>query len=50
MKAATAAGIASGSTRSERFHLWRSRKDRAVRWAIAVGGMGVLGAVVLIFF
>jgi phosphate transport system permease protein len=36
--------------RSERFHLWRSRKDRAVRWAIAVGGVGVIGAVVLIFF
>jgi phosphate transport system permease protein len=36
--------------RSERFHLWRSRKDRAVRWAIAVGGIGVIGAVVLIFF
>jgi phosphate transport system permease protein len=36
--------------RSERFHLWRSRKDRAVRWAIAVGGVGVIAAVVLIFF
>jgi phosphate transport system permease protein len=36
--------------RSERFHLWRSRKDRLVRWAIAVGGVGVIGAVVLIFF
>jgi phosphate transport system permease protein len=50
MKAATAASSASGSRRSERFHLWRSRKDRAVRWAIAVGGIGVIGAVVLIFF
>jgi len=36
--------------RSERFHLWRSRKDRAARWAIAAGGIGVIGAVVLIFF
>jgi len=50
MKAATAASSRSGSLRSERFHLWRSRKDRAVRWAIAVGGVGVIGAVVLIFF
>ena len=36
--------------RSERFHLWRSRKDRAVRWAIAGGGVAVILAVVLIFF
>jgi phosphate transport system permease protein len=36
--------------RSERFHLWRSRKDRAVRWAIATGGIAVIFAVVLIFF
>jgi phosphate transport system permease protein len=36
--------------RSERFHLWRSRKDRAVRWAIAFGGIAVIWAVVLIFF
>jgi phosphate transport system permease protein len=36
--------------RSERFHLWRSRKDRAVRWAIAIGGVAVIWAVVLIFF
>jgi phosphate transport system permease protein len=38
------------SRRSERFHLWRSRKDTAVRWLIAVGGVGVIFAVVLIFF
>jgi phosphate transport system permease protein len=36
--------------RSERFHQWRSRKDRVVRWAIAVGGVSVIAAVVLIFF
>ena len=38
------------SRRSDRFHLWRSRKDTAVRWLIAVGGVGVIFAVVLIFF
>ena len=50
MKAASAASSVSGNMRSERFHLWRSRKDQAVRWAIAVGGVGVIAAVVLIFF
>jgi phosphate transport system permease protein len=40
----------SAALRSERFHLWRSRKDRAVRWLIAVGGVSVILAVVLIFF
>jgi phosphate transport system permease protein len=50
MKAASAASSTSGAMRSERFHLWRSRKDRVVRWAIAVGGVGVIAAVVLIFF
>jgi len=38
------------SVRSERFHLWRSRKDRIVRWLIAMGGVAVIWAVVLIFF
>ncbi len=38
------------SVRSERFHLWRSRKDRVVRWLIATGGVAVIWAVVLIFF
>ena len=50
MKAASFAKRSSESTRSERFHLWRSRKDRFVRWAIAAGGIGVILAVVLIFF
>jgi phosphate transport system permease protein len=50
MEAAPAATSISGTKRSERFHLWRSRKDRAVRWAIAVGGVSVIAAVVLIFF
>jgi phosphate transport system permease protein len=50
MEAASAARSTSGAMRSERFHLWRSRKDRAVRWAIAFGGIAVIWAVVLIFF
>jgi phosphate transport system permease protein len=50
MKGASAAARSSESMRSERFHLWRSRKDRAVRWAIAGGGVAVILAVVLIFF
>jgi phosphate transport system permease protein len=36
--------------RSEKFHLWRSRKDSIARWLIAIGGVGVIFAVVLIFF
>ena len=36
--------------RSDKFHLWRYRKDTAIRWLIAVGGVGVIFAVVLIFF
>jgi phosphate transport system permease protein len=50
MKGASAVARSSESMRSERFHLWRSRKDRAVRWAIAAGGISVILAVVLIFF
>jgi phosphate transport system permease protein len=50
MKAAPAAGDKSASMRSERFHLWRSRKDRVMRWLIAIGGVAVIWAVVLIFF
>jgi phosphate transport system permease protein len=50
MKAAPAASSTSGFKRSDRFHLWRSRTDRGARWAIAVGGVGVIAAVVLIFF
>ena len=40
----------SESLRSDRFHLWRSRKDRVVRWLIATGGIGAIVAVMLIFF
>ena len=50
MKAVTAASGMAGHSRSERFHLWRSRKDRIVRWLIAIGGVAVIWAVVLIFF
>jgi phosphate transport system permease protein len=50
MKAVPAASGASPSMRSERFHLWRSRKDRVMRWLIAIGGVAVIWAVVLIFF
>lgn len=50
MKAAAAASVTSPSLRSERFHLWRSRKDRIMRWLIAIGGVAVIWAVVLIFF
>ena len=50
MKADTASRGKAGSMRSERFHLWRSRKDRVVRWLIAIGGVAVIWAVVLIFF
>jgi len=50
MNAASAASNSPGSGRSERFHLWRSRKDRVARWAIAMGGVAVIWAVVLIFF
>ena len=38
------------AVRSERFHRRRSRKDTVVRWLIAIGGVGVIWAVVLIFF
>lgn len=40
----------ANSKRSDRFHLWRSRKDTIVRWLIAIGGVAVIWAVVLIFF
>jgi len=43
-------GTARKLARSNRFHLWRSRKDRAARWLIALGGVTVLFFVVLIFF
>ena len=36
--------------RSDRFHLWRSRKDTLARRLIALGGVSVIFAVVLIFF
>jgi phosphate transport system permease protein len=45
--------LASGASRGkrpERFHRWRKRKDTIARWLIALGGVGVIVAVVLIFF
>jgi phosphate transport system permease protein len=50
MSAAPPVSATKVAARSERFHLWRSRKDAVVRWLIAVGGVGVILAVVLIFF
>ncbi|MEE4215976.1 MAG: ABC transporter permease subunit [Xanthomonadales bacterium] len=50
MNVVTGRNAIADSVRSEKFHLWRSRKDTAVRWLIAIGGVGVIWAVVLIFF
>jgi phosphate transport system permease protein len=50
MSAAPGNNAIANSKRSDRFHLWRSRKDTVVRWLIAVGGVAVIWAVVLIFF
>jgi phosphate transport system permease protein len=50
MNALLPSGAVSDFARSERFHRWRSRKDRLVRWLIATGGIAVIWAVVLIFF
>jgi phosphate transport system permease protein len=36
--------------RSDRFHRWRSRKDKMARFFIALGGFAVIGAVLLILF
>ena len=38
------------AARSERFHRWRTRKDRVIRWFIGFGGISVILAVGLIFF
>jgi phosphate transport system permease protein len=43
-------GGGSRDGRPERFHRWRKRKDRTARWVVALGGAGVIFAVVLIFF
>lgn len=50
MNAVTPERVNSGASRSARFHLWRSRKDKLARWLIGVGGISVIWAVVLIFF
>ena len=41
---------AARPARSDRFHRWRMAKDKLARWSIGVGGVGVIIAVVLIFF
>lgn len=50
MNAVPPVSAVAGSVRSARFHQWRSRKDRAVRWLITIGGIAVISAVMLIFF
>ncbi len=50
MNAVPPVSAVAGPVRSARFHQWRSRKDRAVRWLISIGGVAVISAVVLIFF
>jgi phosphate transport system permease protein len=50
MNEAPPARAVAASARSDRFHLWRYRKDSVTRWLIAVGGIGVIFAVGLIFF
>jgi phosphate transport system permease protein len=50
MNAVPPVSAVAGPVRSARFHRWRSRKDRAVRWLITIGGVAVICAVVLIFF
>ena len=50
MNSVPPAGGVAGKRRPESFHQWRRRKDLAARWLIALGGVGVILAVVLIFF
>ena len=48
MNSTRKAGPATIARRSDRFHLWRSRKDKIARSFIALGGFAVIGAVLLI--
>ena len=50
MNSAPSLSAPAGRVRSARFHQWRSRKDQLVRWLIAIGGIAVLCAIILIFF
>ncbi len=50
MNAVPPVSAVAGPVRSARFHQRRSRKDRAVRWLVSIGGVGVISAVLLIFF
>ena len=49
MNAVPPVSAAAGPVRSARFHQWRSRKDRAVRYLVSIGGIAVISAVMLIF-
>jgi phosphate transport system permease protein len=50
MNPSSADRSATGAGRSRQIHRWRSRKDAIATWVIAVGGIGVIAAVGLIFF
>lgn len=50
MNTETPDSVVRSEGRSQRFHRWRARKDSLARWIIAIGGIGVIAAVGLIFF
>ncbi len=50
MNSASKAGPVAIASRSERFHRWRMRKDKIARRVIALGGLVVIAAVLLILF
>jgi len=50
MNSPPATGPAKIAVRSDRFHLWRSRKDRIASKIIGLGGLVVIAAVLLILF
>ncbi|MDX1381163.1 MAG: hypothetical protein R3233_08580, partial [Xanthomonadales bacterium] len=50
MRPTPAAAATSGAQPAARLHRWRRIKDKVARWAIAIGGVGVIWAVILIMF
>ena len=50
MKPTPESGHTTISTRSDRFHRWRGRKDKVAKWIIGMGGFAVIAAVLLILF
>jgi phosphate transport system permease protein len=50
MKSSHIAGAAGIAVRPDSFHRWRSRKDQFARKVIALGGLMVIAAVLLILF